>query len=73
MLVTFRAEKMLKRVKAEGLEHLLDDQMIALIWKLDGKEGNDFNWESMVKGNDLVWIPEDVDHEGTYVARCDCD
>lgn len=73
MLVTFRAEKMLKRVKAEGLEHLLDDQTIALIWKLDGKEGNDFNWESVVKGEDLVWISECDEHEGCYVARCDCE
>lgn len=73
MLVTFRAEKMLKRVKKEGLEHLLDAEMMELIKKLDGKQGNDFNWESMVKGNDLVWIPEDDDHEGTYVARCDCE
>lgn len=73
MLVTFRAEKMLKRVKKEGLEHLLDEKTLEYIKLLDGKEGNDFNWESVVKGEDLVWIPSDDDHEGCYVARCDCD
>lgn len=73
MLVTFRAEKMLKRVKKEGLEHLLDEKTLELIKKIDGKEGNDFNWQSIVHGEDVVWIPKGDDHEGIYVARCDCD
>lgn len=74
---TFRAEKMLERVKNEGLEYMLDDEMITLIHKLDGKVGQDYNWESFVKGNDVVWIPAealpDEDFDGTYVALCDCD
>lgn len=47
--------------------------MIALIKKLDGKVGNDYNWESFVRDNPLVWIPADEDQNGTYVALCDCD
>lgn len=73
MIRTFRAEKMLARVKREGLDHLLDDETVALIRKLDGKTGNDYNWESFVHGNDLVWIEADEDQNGTYVALCDCD
>ena len=73
----FRADKMLKRVKDEGLEHLLDDGVIALIHKLDGKIGQDYNWELFVNDNPLVWIPADAlpddDFDGTYVALCDCE
>lgn len=77
MMMKFSAEKMLARVKDEGLEHMLDDDVIELINKLDGKVGNDYNWEAFVKGHDVVWIPgdqlPDEDFAGTYVARCDCE
>lgn len=69
----FRAEKMLARIKRENLEHLLDDETLDLIKKLDGKVGNDYNWESFVHDKPLVWIPADEDQKGTYVALCDCD
>lgn len=70
---TFRAEKMFARVKKENLEHFLDAEMVELIKKLDGKKGDDRNWESVLNDNPLVWIPADDDHNGTYVALCDCD
>lgn len=76
MLRTFRAEKMLKRVKAEGKEHLLDEETVALIKSLDGKQGSDYNWESFVNGQELVWIEPGAlggDFKGAYVALCDCD
>ena len=73
----FRAEKMLKRVHDEGLEEYLDDGIVELIHKLDGKVGQDYNWESFINDNPLVWISGDAlpdeDFEGTYVALCDCD
>lgn len=70
---TFRAEKMLARVKKENKEHLLDAETVEFIKKLDGKVGTDYNWESVVHGEDLVWIPADDEQEGCYVALCDCD
>ena len=70
---TFRAEKMFARIKRENLEHLLDDEMVELIKKLDGKKGDDRNWESVLKDNPLVLIPADDDHDATYVALCDCE
>lgn len=74
---TFRAKRMLDRVEQEGLTDHLDKGMTELIWKLDGKKGNDYNWESFVNGSPLVWIPAealpDEDFTGTYVALCDCD
>lgn len=69
----FRAEKMLERIKKEGLEHLLDDETVAFIKSLDGKEGTDYNWQAIVNDEPLVWIPADGDFQGTYVALCDCD
>ena len=69
----FRAQKMLDRVKKEGKENLLDQQTIDFIWSLDGEIGNDYNWESFVNGNDMVWIPANDKHDGTYVALCDCE
>ena len=70
---TFRAEKMLRRIKEENREHLLDDDVVSLIKKLDGKVGNDYNWQSFVYDEPVVWIPADDDQDGTYVALCDCD
>lgn len=67
----FRAEKMIARVTKEGMADLLDAETLEKIYKLDGKIGNDYNWESFVKGSDLVWIPKDEDTEGAYVARVD--
>lgn len=70
---TFRAEKMFARIKRENREHLLDEETVNLIKTLDGKVGNDYNWQSFVYDEALVWIPADDDQEGTYVALCDCD
>lgn len=69
----FRAEKMLARIKKEGREHLLDAESLELMKKLDGKKGDDRNWESFVKDEPLVWIPAGDDHDGAYVALCDCE
>lgn len=71
MLRTFRAEKMIKRVMEEGNEWLLDVETIALIKRLDGKTGTDYNYRSFVYDEPLVWI--DTDEGGTYVALIDCD
>ena len=73
MEMRFSADAMIKRVKAEGREDMLDGEVMELIRKLDGKVGNDYNWNSFVYGDDVVWIPEDDDCEGAYVARCDCE
>lgn len=70
---TFKAEKMFARIKREGRENLLDDELREFIKKLDGKKGNDYNWQSVVKDEPLVWIEPDEDQNGTYVNLYDCD
>ena len=72
MEMIFKAQKMIDRIKREGRENLLDEDTIKFIWKLDGKRGNDYNWQSFVHGDDVVWIEKDEEQNGAYVARCDC-
>ena len=76
MYMKFSADAMLKRVKAEGKEALLDDGVLEVIGQGAGEIGRDNNWDECVYGRDVVWIPgeqlPDEDFDGTYVARCDC-
>ena len=69
----FRAKKMLDRIHREGMDHMLREEDIELINFLDGKTGNDYNWESFVHNRPLVWIPEEEGFDGAYVALVDCD
>ena len=73
MNMRFSKEKMLARLTKEGRMHMVEPEDLALMDKLDGKIGNDYNWESFVNGNNLVWIPADDElEEGAYVCRADC-
>lgn len=73
MKMRFSKDKMLARLENEGRMHLVGPEELALMDKLDGKVGNDYNWESVTKGENLVWIPADEDlEEGEYVCRLDC-
>jgi hypothetical protein len=69
MEYTFRAQKMIDRIKAEGRGHLLDEPTLKTIWSLDGKKGTDYNWQSVTKGENVVWIEE----AKMYVNKDDCD
>lgn len=75
----FRGEKMLSRLEREGRIGDVRDCDRALIAFLDGRTGNDYNWESVVNGEKLVWIAgtdeifEGKKFEGAYVATCDCE
>ena len=74
MIVTFSAERMLARCNADPeTRELLDPVTVAFIRKLDGKQGQDYNWQSVVNGFPLVWIEPDEDiPDGAFVALCDC-
>lgn len=66
---TFRAQKMIDRIKAEGRGALLDEPTLQTIRSLDGKTGTDYNWQSVVNNENMVWI-EDAQ---MYVNKNDCD
>lgn len=65
----FHAQRMLDRIIEEGKQDLLDEKTRQFILSLDGAEGTDYNWEMMVKGNELVYLPD----FNTYVNQEDCD
>lgn len=73
MMRTFRMKKMLDRLEAEGRMNEVQPEDLELMKKLDGKQGNDFNWASTVRGEPLVWIEKEEETPGAYVALCDCD
>ena len=70
---TFRAKKMIERVKKEGLGHMLDKETLDFINLLDGEVGNDYNYASFVHDKPVVWIEANDKHEGVYVNLSDCD
>lgn len=67
--MTFRAQKMIDRCRAEGKDDLLTKEMIAKIKSMDGMTGTDYNWQSQVMGEPLVWLQE----AQTYVNIIDCE
>ena len=70
MEYTFRAEKMIARIKKEGRAEMLTDETVAYINSLDGKVGTDYNWQSVAMGEEnMVYIAD----ENTYVNKLDCD
>lgn len=73
MLRTFRKEKMINRLKKEGRIDQVRPEDYELMDLLDGEQGNDYNWESVVKDNPLVWIEATDKHGGAYVCLEDCD
>lgn len=78
MTKTFRAKKMLDRLEREGRMHEVRPEDYALMMFLDGKEGSDYNYQSFVHDQPLVWIAGGGDFEGkpfkgAYVNTEDCD
>lgn len=75
MLRTFRAKKMIDRIERNPeLLGYLDSETREFILSLDGKQGNDYNYMSFVRGEPLVWIElEGHTDGGVYVNEADCD
>ena len=67
MIVTFKANKMMKRINGEGRGALLDDKTVSYIRSLDGLTGNTYNWRSQVFGEHVVLL-----ENGVYVNVDDC-
>ena len=74
MLRTFRKSKMLARLEREGRMAEVTPEDLDLMTRLDGKQGNDYNWASFVQDMPLVWIEAGKDvPKGAYVCLEDCD
>lgn len=69
MTLTFKAQKMIDRCKAEGKNDMLTEETLAFIRSIDGKKANTYNWRNQVYGEPVALI----DETKTYVAICDCE
>jgi len=54
--MVFRKQKMIDRITKEGRADMIDDETLKIMDNLDGCEATNYNWESMVKGNNLAWV-----------------
>lgn len=70
--MVFRKQKMIDRVIAEGNASMIDDTVLAIMDNLDGCYAESYNWESVVKGSNLLWCVG-KDGTGQYVNPLDCD
>ena len=73
MIRIFRAKKMLDRLDREGRTSEIDPESRKMIELLDGEEANDYNWESVVNGENLALISATDKHPEMYVNVNDCD
>lgn len=71
---TFRMSKMLKRLQKEGRLSDVGLDELQLMIKLDGRQADDYNWQSVVNDAPLAYIPPADDlPDGAYVNIKDCD
>lgn len=69
MTLTFKAQKMIDRCKAEGKKDMLTAETLSFIHSIDGKKANTYNWRNQVFGEEVALI----EGTNTYVAICDCE
>jgi len=69
----FRMEKMVSRLTAEGRKDEIRPEDYELMKELDGKKGSDYNFRSVVYGENVVWIDCDGGIDGVYVNAADCE
>ena len=67
----FRMQKMLDRLEKEGRIGDVTPDALEIMKKLDGQVGTDYNWQSVVNDEPLVFVRCDAIPEGTYVNYAD--
>ena len=64
----FRMSKMLARLEKEGRTNEVTPEALEFMKLLDGRVGTDYNWQSVVHDENLVYITgKDIPHGGAYV------
>lgn len=69
--MVFRKAKMIARLKQEGKEHLIDDEINEIMDLLDGKEVTKNDFKALVHGEEEYFIR--VDYEYYPVCKQDCE
>ena len=67
----FSKQKMLERIKKEGMMKMVDDDVIAIMDSLDGQEVNSNCWNRVVL-DQPVYYCIGKDGKGHYVNEEDC-
>ena len=68
----FVKQKMIDRIKAEGREDMIDDEVMSIMDNLDGQEATRSCWRRIVHGDPVLWVVG-KDGEGYYVNELDCE
>ena len=69
--IVFSKTKMMERIKEQGMENMVDDNVLRMMDNLDGQEVTASCWERVVKGEPVYWCVG-KDGQGSYVNENDC-
>ena len=70
--MVFRKQRMIDRVTREGRADMINDTVLAIMDKLDGKKATTSCWKRQVYGEPVLWV--DLGNgEGEYVNELDCE
>ena len=68
----FRKQKMIDRVTREGRADMINDTVLAIMDKLDGKKATANCWRRQVYDEPVLWV--DLGNgQGEYVNELDCE
>ena len=70
--MVFKKAKMLARVEKEGLLHLVDDEAITIMDKLDGREAKKNDFKALVYDQEEYYVTTE-DGENYPVNKLDCE
>ena len=68
----FVKQKMIDRIKAEGREDMIDDEVMSIMDNLDGQECQRMCWRRVVLEEPVYWVVG-KNGEGYYVNELDCE
>lgn len=70
--MVFKKQKMINRLKKEGLGDKITDEIIAIMDDLDGQEANENCWNRKVHGEPVYYV-YGKSGNGQYVNENDCE
>ena len=68
----FSKAKMIARIKKEGREDMIDNEVTAIMDNLDGQTAEASCWRRVVHGEPGLWVVG-KDGNGQYVNEADCE
>ena len=69
--MVFKKERMLKRIEAQGMAHMVGEAELAIMDNIDGQEATENCWNRRVNGEPVLWCVG-KDGKGYEVNEEDC-